>query len=263
MLLLVALLSLAQPETQAAAPGSGPPAIVILGDDARRGRVERALGELAAAGRAHRRELESGMWYAGCVSAWRDNAAQAEACVRSRLLRQRARPTVVLNTHAREAGPGRTAISCIGLGGTGQASLRDPVETGNAEAMRRCLDRASRATQGPWPRPYPVRFADRFEIDDVERARAGATRILKVAIDHLGIPRGMTGTCLVQGRVTATERGEAVLPGGAIEIGVPCGPTLSWDRSRRVRMAGMGQGNFARVYLDDRRTLLHIEPATE
>jgi hypothetical protein len=261
MLLLVALLSLLQPESQAAAAQAVAPSFVILGDDGRRATVERVLGDLATAGGSHRQEYEGGLFYVGCVTAWRDNGPQTEACIRARIRRQGERPTVVLNAYQPGAGQGTTSVSCIGIGGTGRAIVRDAAEAGNAAAMLRCLDQALQMNRAPWPRPFGVRFSDRFEIDDVEQARATATTVLRVAIDHVGYPRGMTGSCLVQGRVARVERGPALLPGGQIELGVPCGPAISPDGARRVRMTGMGEGRFARIYLGDRRTLLHIEQA--
>lgn len=261
MLLLVALLSLLQPESEAAAAQAVAPSFVILGDDVRRGRVERVLGDLATAGRSHRREYEGGLWYVGCVTAWRDDMPQTEACISARLQRHMQRPTVVLNTYERGAAQGTTSVSCIGVGGTGRAILRDAAEAGNAAAMLSCLDQALQTNRAPRPRPYGVRFTDRFEIDDVEQARAAATTVLRIAIDHVGYPRGMTGSCLVQGRVAQVERGQALLPGGQIELGVPCGPEIDLDGERRVRMTGMGEARFARIYLGGRRTLLHIEQA--
>ena len=262
MLLFVALLSAAHPEARVAVPADQTPAIVILGDDARRARVERVLGGLSRAGRDFRRDHASGLWYVGCITAWRDNPGQTEACLRSRLQGGRARPTVVVNTYVQDA-EGATSVSCIGIGGTGRASLRDSSAATSTEAMSRCLDRALRAIEGPSPRPFSVPFSDGFEIDDIGQARSRATGVLKVAVDHLGVPRGMTGTCLIQGRVLESERGPSVVPGAVIEVGVPCGPMLGGDRSRRVQMDGLGEGRFARLYLDERRVLLHIEPAGE
>jgi len=263
MLLLVALLSLLQPESEAAAAQTVLPSVVILGDDARRSTVERVLGDLAAAGRSHRPEYEMGLWYVGCVTAWRDNRPQTEACIRARLQRHLERPTIVLNTFGRSTGQGTTSVSCIGAGGAGRAILRDPAEIGNAAAMLRCLDQALQANRAPLPRPYSVRFTDRLAIDDVGQARGAAATVLKIAIDHVGFPRGMTGSCLVQGRVVEVELGQSLPPGGPIELGVPCGPASSPDGARRVRMADMGEGRFARLYLSAGRTLLHIEQAAQ
>ena len=125
--------------------------------------------------------------------------------------------------------------------------------------MLDCLNQALQANTVPSPQAYAVHFTTRFETDDVEQARTTATTVLRIAIDHVGYPRGMTGSCLVQGRVAAVERGPALRPGGSIEVFVPCGPDASLDGARRVRMAGMGAGEFALVYLSSLRTLLHIE----
>lgn len=260
MLLLVALLSLFQPE--AAAARAVPPSVVILGDEARRGAVERVLGELAAAGGSYRQDHE-GAYYVGCVAAWRNDMVQTEACIRARLQRHGERPTIVLNTYRRGAGQGTTPVSCIGAGGAGGAILGGPAGSGNAAAMQRCLDRALQTNRAPLPRPYRVGSTDRFEIDDVEQARTAATTVLKIAIDHVGFPRGIAGSCLVQGRVVRAELGPSLPPGGAIEVGVPCGPATSLDGARRARMAGLGEGSFARLYLGGGRRLLHIEPAPQ
>lgn len=263
MLPFVALVSFLQPASEAAAAQAVAPSLVILGDEVRRGRVERVLGDLATAGKSHRQEYEGGLLYVGCVTAWRDNMPQTEACIRALLQRHIVRPTVVLNTYGRDAGQGTTSVSCIGVSGSGRAMLQDPADTGSAAAMLSCLDQAYQATKAPAPGLFWVRFADRFEIDDVEQARVTATTVLKIAIDHVGYPRGMAGSCLVQGRVAQVERGQSVLPGSPIEVSVPCGPATNLDGARRVQMAGMGEGRFARVYLGSRRTLLHIERAPQ
>jgi hypothetical protein len=263
MLLLAALLAAAQPEPPAPAPADQGASIVILGNDAGRAAVERVLGELAQAGRRFRRDQANGMWLVGCISVWRDNPGQTEACLRARLRSLRAQPTLVINTWSRDVAEGTIPVSCIGVGGSGQALLRTENGTGNSAAMSQCLNQALREAEGQSPRPFHLPFADAFAIDDIGQARSSASQVLKVAVDHLGIPRGMTGTCLIQGRVLRSERGPAVVPGGAIEVGVPCGPALAGDRTRRVRMGGLGEGRFVRLYLDEGRDLLHIEPAQE
>jgi hypothetical protein len=264
MLLLAALLAAAQPEAPAPAPAENQgPSIVILGNDARRAAVERVLGDLARTGRGFRRDHASGMWHVGCITAWRDNPGQTEACVRARLRSLRTQPTLVINTWLRHEAEGTIPISCIGGGGSGQALLRTATGTGNSEAIGLCLDQALREAEGPSPRPFRLSSADGLAIEDIAQARSSATGMLKVAVDHLGIPRGMSGICLIQGRVLRSERGPAVSPGAAIEVDVPCGPALAGDRTRRVRMGQLGQGRFVRLHLDEGRALLHIEPAEE
>jgi hypothetical protein len=200
------------------------------------------------------------MLYVGCVTAWRENSQQTEACIRARLPRRSERATILLNTYQPGARQdGTTAVSCIGIGGAGSALLRERPEAGDAGTMLGCLNQALQANTAPFPPAYGVPFTDGFETDDAEQARTTATTVLRIAIDHVGYPRGMTGSCLVQGRVAAVERGPALRAGGAIEVFVPCGPSSSRDGERRVRMAGMGAGSFALVYLSGLRTLLHIE----
>lgn len=116
---------------------------------------------------------------------------------------------------------------------------------------------------GDRPRRFRIAFRDRLSIDDVEQARAAATNIAIVAIDHVGYPRGMSGLCLVQGRLARIEQGPPAVSGGQIEASVPCGIGNHGDRQRRVHMGEMGPGRFARLYLSDERSLLHIEPASE
>jgi hypothetical protein len=262
MLLLAALLSLAPPESPAARAQAIAPAIVILGNDGSRARVARVLGDLAAAGQSLRQEDAGGLWYVGCVTAWRENPQQSESCIRARLPRQRERATILLNTYGPGTRQGGTiAVSCVGLGGTGGALLPERPEAGDAAAMLGCLNQALQANTAPFPHAYGVQSSTRFAMEDVEQARTTATTVLRIAIDHVGYPRGMTGSCLVQGRVAAVERGPALRPGGAIEVFGPCGPDSRLDGERRVRMAGMGAGGFALVYLNSLRTLLHIEQA--
>jgi len=260
MLLLATLLGLAPPESPAAGAQAVAPSIVILGNDVSRARVARVLGDLADAGKSLRQEDAGGLWYVGCVTAWRENPQQSEGCIRARLPRQRERTTILLNTDGPGARQdGTIAVSCIGIGGTGRALLRERPETGDATAMLDCLNLALQANTAPFPQAYGVHFTTRFETHDVEQARTTATTVLRIAIDHVGYPRGMTGSCLVQGRVAAVERGPALRPGGPIEVFFPCGPDSSLDGERRVRMAGTAAGEFALVYLSSLRTLLHIE----
>lgn len=107
---------------------------------------------------------------------------------------------------------------------------------------------------------YVVGFTDEFDILDVALARTQAGSVLAIAIDHVGIPRGIRGHCLVQGRVIRVVRGTGPNPGGLIEVSIPCTSELYRSGSRRILMRDIREGESAQIYLDARQLLLDFEP---
>lgn len=107
---------------------------------------------------------------------------------------------------------------------------------------------------------YAVRFAGEFEIADAAEARAQAANIVSVAIDHVGVPRGVTGTCLVQGRITGVVRGSGVTSQGPVEVYIPCTARPSRSGPRRILMGAIREASSANLYLSDRGMLLDFEP---
>lgn len=256
MFLLALLAGLAQPQPAAAPPAQI--AAVILADDARRQRLEGLLGRIGSAGRAYRSQIEDGLYYVSCVSAWRGNTEQTEGCIRSKLAGEAAR--VVLNGYAGQAGDGAATVACVGAGGAGRMSLSGKAASGEADALRTCLERALADAPAPVPARFLIAYRDRFEVQDVEAARAGAVHVLLMAVDHVGVPRGSTGRCHAQGRVARVLRGSPVDAGSKIELSVPCGTRPDRSEPRRISMAAMRRGTFAKVYVGSRRALLHFEP---
>lgn len=107
---------------------------------------------------------------------------------------------------------------------------------------------------------YVVGFTDEFGISDVAQARIQADSVLAIAIDHVGIPRGNWGHCLVQGRVIRVVRGTGPKPGGLLEISIPCTSQLYPSGPRRILMRDIREGESAQIYLDARQLLLDFEP---
>ncbi|MDB5668829.1 MAG: hypothetical protein JWL74_1779 [Alphaproteobacteria bacterium] len=260
MLLLALALTFAQ-----TAPGPGaakprPISHVVLGDDSRRPRLERLLADLARTGFDSKAAAGSGMAYVACVGAWADNSTQGAACIQS-ILSRGGDHTVVLNSYERPARGGETMVSCIGSGGRGLMRLRARPDPGEGAALRACLETAARPSPAVPRGIHRVRSSDELPVP-VARARAAAASVLKIAVDHVGIPRGTRGICLVQGRVLAAARGAGLAPGEWIELGIPCIAGRDRNGSRRIAMGDMRRGSFAHIYLDEHRTLLDFEPAT-
>jgi hypothetical protein len=112
----------------------------------------------------------------------------------------------------------------------------------------------------PRPEVYAVRFAGEFEIADAVEARAQAANIVTVAIDHVGVPRGVTGICLVQGHVTGVVRASGVTPQGRVEVSIPCAARPARNGQRRIIMSDIREASFANLYLSDRGILLDFQP---
>src|SRR5687768_11483435 len=215
-------MALAQPATPSAAGQPTTVLYVILGDEARRALIERLLGNLESSGFSSAASSESGMDYAGCVGAWRANPSQAIACVQSRLARHRGSRTVVLSTYERAARPNETVVTCMGSGGHGRMMLRPEPASGDATALRNCLDSASHATRTARPGYHVTGLSVEPETADAAHRRAAAAIVLTIAVDHVGVPRGITGICLVEGRIHEVLRGRGQVAGSRIGLSIPC-----------------------------------------
>ena len=252
-----------QPHAMApAAPApaaSGAIDYVILADEARRKRLEPLLARLAARDPRHRPGAEGGMYFVSCIGPWRQDRAQAEACMRSRLPEQNKGRTIILNTYL--AAAPQIRIACVGLGGTGEALLGAKPRRGDAAALAACLEgaRPDVPVQSVVPQWIGVNADDDPGLPDPDEARRSAKWVLLVAADHVGVPRGSTGDCLVQGRVIRSERGDGVAPGARIEAFVPCTSMRSATGPRRIWMGDIPEGGFARLYLDPRSRLVDYE----
>lgn len=229
---------------------------VILGDDVRRARLQRLLDAIPDGGEIRAAIADDGMYFVGCVSAWRSNREQAADCIQSRLPHER--PTVVVNTYPQPAPDGEISVSCVASGGSAAITLQPQPDPGDATALRRCLYAALPAASPSPPRAYGLQFIERLEVPDVHRARASAVRVLTMAVDHVGVPRGSQGVCSVSGRVARTIRGPGLPANGRFSLGVPCAAVPNRTEAR-IAMSHIFRGSFANVYVSDRDTLLDYE----
>lgn len=255
MLSAVLLLALAAPTADPAPAAPAAPRFVILGNETQRARLEQLLGfrfgeEAARSGRG------DGMNYVSCIGAWRGNPEQTAACVRARMPRDAARPIVVISTYDQADGNSGPQIRCVGRGGDGQGRIETRAA---ALSLRDCVDHALRPSRPLRPTPVRISYDDRFDTLDATKARAEATRIVVVAVDHVGIPRGATGRCLVSGRIERGERGPRLVPGAEIGFSVPCSASIRIAADRRVHMGEMDAGTFGRVWIGPRGELLDYE----
>ena len=247
MLLLAAVLSLAQPSLAQRPDVS----IAILANAEDR---EALLGLLDSLGKDRAFTGESGMSAVGCVDAWRRDSAQTEACIRSRLPRDRA--AIIINAWGPTSANGETEVTCVGAGGTGKMRLIRPAAAATRAALERCLAGAApHAEPGPEQR-YGVRFSETLGISDSRRAREAAVNVLAIAVDHVGYPRGIAGYCQVEGRVIGVVRGAGLSPRGTIELTVPCVAGPDRTGPRRISSKELDEGTFAELFLDERMELL-------
>jgi hypothetical protein len=95
-------------------------------------------------------------------------------------------------------------------------------------------------------------------------ARAGAPLVVVAFIVSARQPRGSSGLCPADGRVVEVERGGGPVFGDRVTALVPCAALPPDGRDpravRRVPMAFMGQGSYARLYFDAGRELVDYEP---
>jgi len=246
----------AQSQVAPAPPQVAGVSYVILGDDVRRARLQRLLDAIPDSGEIRAVIADDAMNFVGCVSAWRSNKAQAVGCIQSRL--PHVRPTVVLNTYPQPVRNGEISVSCIGSGGSAAITLQPQPDPGEATALRRCLDAAFAAASPTPPRRYGLQSIERLEVPDVHRARASAVRVLTMAVDHVGVPRGSEGVCSVSGRVARMIRGPGLPTNDRFSLGVPCAAVP--DRTEtRVAMSHIFRGSFANVYVSEQDTLLDYE----
>jgi hypothetical protein len=171
-------------------------------------------------------------------------------------------PVVVLNSYS-EGVSGRS-VACISSSNSGTATLgARRVLPADAAALNHCFVSALRGWN-PALRltRVNVRHIDAFEHKDSAEAMRTATTVAVVALDHVGVPRGSTGSCLLVGRILRTERGARLPTNASITFSVPCGSRSSRSRERLVVMGELRAGAFSRVYLDRDNAVQHIEPLT-
>jgi hypothetical protein len=255
------LAALAQQAAPASPAGAESADYVILAGEAGRARLERLIAGRPASARPLRESPAGGMGLVSCVTAWRGDPPQTDDCLASRLARQ-GPGAIVLNAYHPGAARDGLTVTCHGPGGTGRAVFGPRPRRRDSTALETCLERGLARSTAPVRQRVGVGWSDRLAVEDVEEARSTARSVLLVAIDHVGVPRGVTGTCLIQGRVVRQERGSGIRTGALVGAGIPCGSQPhGGGKTRRIWMGAMRQGGFGRLYLGDRNRVAHFEAA--
>lgn len=111
---------------------------------------------------------------------------------------------------------------------------------------------------------YAVRSPDVLPHATAAEARANATNVLEVAIDHAAVPRGLTGGfCHVTGRVVRVVRGAGLTPRGRIELSVPCVARPRPGAPRRIQEGEFAVGSSSLFYFSAGQDLLDVERIRE
>lgn len=113
-------------------------------------------------------------------------------------------------------------------------------------------------------RIYAVRGPEVLSYATSAEARANAANVVEVAIDHVGVPRGLTGGyCHVTGRVVRVVRGAGPTPQGRIEISAPCVAQPRPGESRRIPEGEFAKGSSSLFYFSAGQELLDVERIRE
>lgn len=229
----------------------------LVADPAGQARLEPSLRRLARTG-LRPASGETAMAYASCVTAWRDNAGESAACVQSWLARLPPPRPVLLHVQQAQSPAEGVVVDCLGAAGSDQLVLAPRPRRADAAALDACMARAQRGDAPP-AGTYAIRSPETWDPADAAALRARAAAVLVLAVDHVGIPRGVRGSCLVEGRVTSVVRGAGLSPRGRVELAIPCQVGQAPGKERRIDMAEFDAGSFARLYLDEAQTLLDYE----
>lgn len=252
MFWLATMMTLAQ--SQAATPQANPTHYAVLGDETSGARVRALLAQISR----HSPAYAPTSGGADC-SAWRNNDAQREECIRARI--PRTGNTIILDTYTRTERPFRIVVRCIGPGRSEGLVLEPRAQLRDAQRLRYCMSAAGRGAPAPQLHSYRILSPSQLS-GDAQSARSRAAAVLRVAIDHLQTPRGAHGTCRAEGRVVGVIRGAGLTPRGFVDFNLPCAIEPWRRRSRTIRMGDMQAGNLAEVYLNRLNMVIHLEPPT-
>lgn len=94
--------------------------------------------------------------------------------------------------------------------------------------------------------------------DARQHARDKAAEIAVVQVKHVGVPRGVRGSCFVAAEVVRAEPGEKLKVGRALRLSVPCSaPGASGsDVEHGVDMAALQRSSYGRAFFDERLKLI-------
>lgn len=255
-----AVLLLAGATAGAASPPVGGFDYSLLADQTQRARLEPWLARLPGP-EGHARIDPIGAAFAACLSAWRDDTAESTACIQSRIVREANAGWVVL--HAQDIGPGEDlGLHCIGAGGTGRARWGAAPDASAFAALDACVAQARAGRDLPPASAYAIRSPGTRLDPDKDNVRANAAAVLVIAVDHVGLPRGVRGVCLLSGRIREVARGAGQTPRGAVDFNLPCHAHPDRGDGGRIDMAELRAGSHARLYLDASQTLLDYERIT-
>lgn len=205
-------------------------------------------------------------YFVPCVTAWGILKSEAAACIRSRL----PDPSVIRLVVVRPA-PNSifevVGIDCIGPARTGEALIGSKLLEHNAPALASCITAASGGTPPPALRQYGLGSAKLGPAAERAAAAEAAPSVLGVAVDHVGIPRGVHGPCHIAGRIISVRRGAALSQRGLFELILPCSEHgADHEETGTVAMSELVAGTFADLYLNAdqrvigfRRTSIRVE----
>lgn len=246
----------------AGAGAASPPATgfdySLLADETQRARLEPWLARLPRP-EGDARIDPGGTAFAACLSVWRDDAAESTACIQSRIVRYANAGFVVL--HAQDIAPGEgLGVDCIAAGGTGRATWAAAPEDPGFAALDACVAQARAGKAVPPASAYAIRRPETLPDAGKDDVRANAAAVLVIAVDHVGLPRGVRGVCLISGRIREVARGAGQTPRGPVDLDLPCRTDPdARGGGGRIDMAELHAGSHARLYLDASQTLLDYE----
>ncbi len=239
---------------------AAPSTYVIVGDEASKSRVEALFREVdGRRGSATFARSTSGA-DGSCTAAWRRVPSEREACLRAHM--PRSGTTVIVDTYGQAERGGGVVVRCIGGGQSGEIMLQPQEQVRDAQRLSDCMTEARRGSPAPQLRRYLIRSGGQLSAD-VDGARARAAAVLRIAIDHVTVPRGTRGICRPEGRVTGVVRGAGFTPRGFVELAIPCAVEPSRTRSRSIWWGDVQAGNYANVYLDRFNAVIDFEAVPE
>jgi hypothetical protein len=165
--------------------------------------------------------------------------------------------------HGDVAGFRRRRVSFISAKG-GAAQHRRPCVANEAAMIFRMLLVPAALVSLAMPASAFQEESSWAPAEALEPARASAPTVVIAFIHSARQPRGSWGECPADGRVVEVERGGGLAFGDKVSVSVPCaaGPREGqFPRPvRRIAMAHLWDGTYARLYFTAERDLVDYQP---